>query len=69
VADKRKGITELKDLKGKNIGIFKIPTSATVFVHNMMSSVGIKDGEYTVTGGDACMKAPCRGNTLPKLLE
>jgi ABC-type nitrate/sulfonate/bicarbonate transport system substrate-binding protein len=67
VADKRKGIKELKDLRGKKIGSFK-GSSAAVFVHNMMSSVGVQDSEYSVTGGDVCMKAPCKDNTLPQLL-
>jgi ABC-type nitrate/sulfonate/bicarbonate transport system substrate-binding protein len=70
VADKRKGIQVLGDLKGKKIGSFKgIRTSADAFIHNMMSSVGVKDEEYTVTGGDMCMKAPCENGTLPNLLK
>jgi ABC-type nitrate/sulfonate/bicarbonate transport system substrate-binding protein len=67
VADKRKGIKELKDLKGKKIGSFK-GSSASVFVHNMLSSVGVEGSEYTVTGGDVCMEAPCGDKTLPQML-
>jgi ABC-type nitrate/sulfonate/bicarbonate transport system substrate-binding protein len=67
VADKRKEVKTLADLKGKKIGTFK-GSSASVFVHNMLSSVGVKDSEYTVTGGDICMKAPCGDKTLPQML-
>ncbi|KAF2845401.1 hypothetical protein T440DRAFT_460350 [Plenodomus tracheiphilus IPT5] len=64
VADKRKGIATLADLKGKKIGSLK-GTSAGVFVHNMMSSVGVSDSQYSIVGGNVCMKAPCAADTLP----
>jgi ABC-type amino acid transport substrate-binding protein len=50
VADKRKGITRLADLKGKKIGTIQ-GTSAAIFIHNMLSSVGIKDSEYSTSNG------------------
>ncbi|KAF2822798.1 hypothetical protein CC86DRAFT_72112 [Ophiobolus disseminans] len=68
VADKRKGITKLADLKGKKIGTFS-GTSASVFVHNMMATVGVKDSEYTIKSGNVCMKAPCASDTLPSQLK
>jgi ABC-type nitrate/sulfonate/bicarbonate transport system substrate-binding protein len=64
VADKRKGITKLSDLKGKKIGTFQ-GTSAAVVIHNMLTSVGIADNDYTTTGGKICMKEPCALDTLP----
>lgn len=68
VADKRKGITQLSDLKGKKIGT--IPnSSASVFIHNMMTSVGIQDDEYTTVSGNICMKTPCASDTLPAQLQ
>ena len=71
VADKRKGITKLEDLKGKKIGAFPV-SSATVFVHNMMSSVGVQDYEYEryeTVDAMFCMKAPCKDSELPNLLN
>tara|TARA_R110002003_G_scaffold433_11_gene19785 strand:- start:9856 stop:10725 length:870 start_codon:yes stop_codon:yes gene_type:complete len=63
VADKRKGFTKLSDLKGKKIGTFQ-GTSAAVFIHNMLTSVGIADNDYATTGGKICMKEPCASDTL-----
>jgi TRAP-type uncharacterized transport system substrate-binding protein len=68
VADKRKGISTLKDLKGKHIGTIG-GSSAAVFIHNMMTSVGIKDNEYTTSSGKVCMKAPCASDTMPAQLK
>jgi ABC-type nitrate/sulfonate/bicarbonate transport system substrate-binding protein len=68
VADKRKGITKLSDLKGKKIGTIG-SSSASVFIHNMMTSVGVDDGEYTTSSGNVCMKAPCASNTMPGQLK
>jgi ABC-type nitrate/sulfonate/bicarbonate transport system substrate-binding protein len=68
VADKRKGITKLADLKGKKIGTIQ-GTSAAIFIHNMMNSVGIKDSEYTTANGKVCMKTPCASDTLPAQLK
>jgi ABC-type nitrate/sulfonate/bicarbonate transport system substrate-binding protein len=68
VADKRKGITQLSDLKGKKIAT--IPSSSgTVFIHNMLSSVGVADGEYTMTSANVCMKTPCASDTMPSQLR
>ncbi|KAH7390722.1 hypothetical protein BKA66DRAFT_510769 [Pyrenochaeta sp. MPI-SDFR-AT-0127] len=73
VADRSKGINELKDLEGKNIGSIR-GTSAAVFIHNMMSSVGVMDEDYTLIEGrcvciDVCMKSPCASNTLTSQLQ
>ena len=63
IADRRKGIAKLKDLRGKRIGTFN-DSSASVFVHNMMSIVGVRDDEYEVVSGFWCMKAPCDNTSL-----
>jgi ABC-type nitrate/sulfonate/bicarbonate transport system substrate-binding protein len=68
VADKRKGITKLSDLKGKKIGTIG-SSSASVFIHNMMTSVGVDDAEYTTSSGNVCMKAPCASDTMPAQLK
>lgn len=68
VADRRRGITTLKDLKGKKIGTIK-GTSAGVFVHDLLSSAGVQDGEYTLVNGDVCMKVPCAADSLPEMLR
>jgi ABC-type nitrate/sulfonate/bicarbonate transport system substrate-binding protein len=68
VADKRKGIAQLSDLKGKKVAT--IPSSsASVFVHNMLSSVGVGDAAYTTPSGNVCMKTPCASDTLPAQLK
>lgn len=64
VADKRKGITRLADLKGKKIGTLQ-SSSAAVFIHNMMTSVGVKDNDYTTSNGNVCMKTPCASDSMP----
>jgi hypothetical protein len=68
VADKRKGITQLSDLKGKKIGTIG-SSSASVFVHNMLSSAGVPDTAYSTTNGKVCMKAPCAADTMPSQLK
>jgi ABC-type nitrate/sulfonate/bicarbonate transport system substrate-binding protein len=68
IANKQKGIAKLADLKGKKIGTVK-GSSAGVFVHNMMSSVGVQDREYEAVDGLYCMKAPCKNDALPSLLK
>lgn len=68
VADKRKGIGRLSDLKGKKIGSMK-GTSAGVFIHNMLSSVGVKDSEYSIVSGSVCMKTPCGADTYPEQIN
>jgi len=67
IADRRKGIAKLKDLRGKRIGTFN-DSSASVFVHNMMSIVGVRDDEYEVVSGFWCMKAPCDNTSLSQML-
>jgi ABC-type nitrate/sulfonate/bicarbonate transport system substrate-binding protein len=68
VADKRKGISKLSDLKGKKIGTIG-SSSASVFIHDMMTSVGVNDNEYTTSSGNVCMKTPCASNTMPAQLK
>ncbi|KAF2279788.1 periplasmic binding protein-like II [Westerdykella ornata] len=68
VANKAAGIKTLSDLKGKRIGTMA-STSAGVFVHNMLSSVGLKESDYTTVSGQVCMKAPCASNTFPQMLK
>ncbi|KAH8727877.1 hypothetical protein GQ44DRAFT_676918 [Phaeosphaeriaceae sp. PMI808] len=68
VADKRRGISKLSDLKGKKIGLFG-SSSSEVFIHNMLTSVGVNDNEYTtITNGKVCMKTPCGQDTMPAQL-
>jgi ABC-type nitrate/sulfonate/bicarbonate transport system substrate-binding protein len=67
VAKKRK-VSKLSDLKRKKIGTFP-GSSAGVFIHNMLSSVGIADSGYTTVAGNVCMKSPCASNTLPTQLK
>lgn len=68
LANKAAGIKTLADLKGKRIGTLK-GSSAAVFIHNMMSSVGVRDNEYTTVSGNVCMKAPCASDTFPLMLR
>jgi ABC-type nitrate/sulfonate/bicarbonate transport system substrate-binding protein len=68
VANKNKGISKLADLKGKKIGTVK-GTSAGVFIHNMMASVGVRDNEYSAANGKVCMKTPCASDTMPAMLR
>jgi len=63
----KKGITTLKDLKGKKIGTMP-STSAAYFVSTYLASAGLKDSDYTVVSGGACNKAPCGSGTLPYML-
>ncbi|KAH7091195.1 hypothetical protein FB567DRAFT_268232 [Paraphoma chrysanthemicola] len=67
VADKRK-VTKLSDLKGKKIGTIQ-SSSAAVFIHNMLTSVGVADNEYTTTSGKVCMKEPCASDTMPAQIK
>lgn len=63
----KKGVTTLKDLKGKKIGTMP-STSAAYFVSTYLASAGLKDSDYTVVSGGACMTAPCGSGTLPYML-
>ncbi|ORY10504.1 hypothetical protein BCR34DRAFT_566787 [Clohesyomyces aquaticus] len=67
VANKASGITKLEDLKGKKIGTIS-SSSAQVFVNRMLSSVGVKESEYTLVSGNVCMKAPCGSGTFPQMI-
>jgi ABC-type nitrate/sulfonate/bicarbonate transport system substrate-binding protein len=68
VADKSRGINTLADLKGKKIGT--IPgTSANVFIHNMMTSIGVSDSQWSAVSGNVCMKTPCGSGTFPQQLS
>ncbi|KAF2031112.1 hypothetical protein EK21DRAFT_100044 [Setomelanomma holmii] len=68
VADKRKGISKLSDLKGKKIDTLQ-SSSASVFVHNMLPSAGVADNEYTTASGNVCMTEPCGSDTFPAQLK
>lgn len=68
VANKAAGINTLADLKGKRIGTISV-TSAGVFIHNLLSSAGLKDSDYTIVNGNVCMKAPCGNKTFPQMLK
>ncbi|KAH7081605.1 hypothetical protein BKA63DRAFT_540617 [Paraphoma chrysanthemicola] len=67
VADKRK-VTKLSDLKGKKVGTVQ-GSSAAVFIHNMLTSVGLADNEYATSSGKVCMKEPCASDTMPAQLK
>ncbi|TVY83870.1 hypothetical protein LSUE1_G001799 [Lachnellula suecica] len=63
----KKGVTTLKDLKGKKIGT--IPsTSAAYFVEKYLASAGLQDSDYTVVSGGQCLSSPCGAGTLPYML-
>jgi len=68
VANKAAGITTLADLKGKRIGTMA-GSSAEVFVRQLLASAGLSQQDYTVVGGDVCMRAPCGANSFPQLLK
>jgi ABC-type nitrate/sulfonate/bicarbonate transport system substrate-binding protein len=68
VANKAAGINSLADLKGKRVGTLA-GTSAAVFIHNLLSSVGLKDSDYTIVSGNVCMKEPCGSNTFPQMIK
>lgn len=68
VASKAAGIKTLADLKGKRVGAMA-GTSSEVFVRQLLASAGLAQQDYTVVGGDVCMRAPCGANTLPQLLK
>lgn len=63
VADRRKGIAKLGDLRGKKVEPFN-DGSASVFVHNMMSSVGVRGVEHKVLNGFWYMITPCDSTSL-----
>lgn len=67
IANKASGIKTLADLKGKKIGTLQ-SSSAAYFVSKMLSTVGLKDTDYTVVSGQVCMKTPCGQGTFPQML-
>jgi ABC-type nitrate/sulfonate/bicarbonate transport system substrate-binding protein len=67
VANKKSGISSVKDLKGKKIATFP-STSAAYFVEKYLGSVGLKDSDYTVVSGSPCSSAPCGQGTFPYML-
>lgn len=67
VADKRRGINTLSDLRGKRVG--SIPgTSAGYFVSKTLASVGLGTNDYRTVSGNVCMRTPCGSNTFPQQL-
>lgn len=68
IANKASGIKTLSDLKGKKIGTMQ-SSSAAYFVSKLLSTAGLKDGDYTVISGNVCMKAPCGQGTFPQMLQ
>jgi len=67
VANKAKGISVGKDLKGKRIGTIQ-STSAAYFLSKYLASVGLRDSDVTIVSGNTCNKAPCGSATLPTML-
>ncbi|KAM7199492.1 putative aliphatic sulfonates-binding protein [Naviculisporaceae sp. PSN 640] len=68
VAHKAAGIRTLADLRGKRVGTVA-GSSAEVFVHTLLESAGVKQGEYTQVSGGICMRAPCAENSFPGLFK
>jgi hypothetical protein len=68
VANEAAGITKLSDLKGKRIGTMQA-SSASYFINKLLSSVGLKNSDYTVVSGNVCMKAPCGSGTFPSMIS
>ena len=68
VANKSKGISTLKDLKGKRIGTFT-GTSAAYFVQKYLATAGLKPSDYTVVNSNVCSASPCGQGTLPQMLS
>ncbi|KAK4185715.1 hypothetical protein QBC35DRAFT_524756 [Podospora australis] len=67
-ANKARGISALKDLKGKKIGTVS-GTSAGYFIEHFLStSAGLKPSDYTVVSGNVCHEAPCGSGTFPYML-
>lgn len=67
VARKASGIATLSDLRGKRVGTIA-GTSAEVFVHQLLGTVGLTAGkDYQTVGGNiyTCMRAPCAAGSLP----
>jgi ABC-type nitrate/sulfonate/bicarbonate transport system substrate-binding protein len=55
-------------LKEKHIGTMS-GTSAEVFVHQLLASVGLSQSEYTTVTGNVCTREPCGTNTLHSQLK
>ena len=67
VANRNAGIETLEDPRGKKIGT--IPTTtAAYFVEKYLGTVGLEPGDYELTYGGPCIRAPCAWNSLPKQL-
>jgi ABC-type nitrate/sulfonate/bicarbonate transport system substrate-binding protein len=67
VANKASGITILADLKGKKVGTMP-GTSAAYFINQLLGSVGLKSGDYSIVSGNICMKTPCGAGTFPQMI-
>ncbi|KAI1346326.1 periplasmic binding protein-like II [Xylaria sp. FL0043] len=68
VANRKKGIEKLEDLKGKRIGAFPL-TSSEYFVQTLLATVGLSPSDYTIVFGGACLKTPCGAGTFPAMLQ
>ena len=68
VANKASGVSKLADLKGKRVGTLP-GSSAGYFVSKLLSTAGLKDGDYKTATGNVCMRAPCGSGTLPAMLK
>jgi ABC-type nitrate/sulfonate/bicarbonate transport system substrate-binding protein len=65
VANKKAGISELKDLEGKRIGTIPGTTSA-YFLQRYLGTIGITN--YTQVAGANCERTPCPRGSLPTML-
>ncbi|EAQ83588.1 predicted protein [Chaetomium globosum CBS 148.51] len=69
VADKRKGILEPSDLRGKRIGVVGNVTSEYFAYRYLRDVVGLDESEYTlVKRGILCYALPCGNGTYPQML-
>ena len=67
VANKASGVSKLADLKGKRVGTLP-GSSAGYFVSKLLSTAGLKDGDYKTATGNVCMRAPCGAGTFPQMI-
>lgn len=69
VADKRKGILNPSDLRGKRIGVVGNVTSEYFAYRYLRDVAGLNESEYTlVKAGALCYSLPCGNGTYPQLL-
>jgi len=69
VADKRKGILQPSDLRGKRIGVVPNVTAEYFAYRYLRDVVGLNESEYTfVRTGALCYSLPCGNGTYPHML-